>query len=334
MILPSTGMLTIKNKYLKKQIRIDQPHEKIQIDITKEQSEVIKRRKKKVKSWISICSAAILIFILYQIIILINHNQAWKETKRINTIESYQDYINKFPNTNNSEQIYNKYPQLESMVFVQGGSFQMGSNDGGIDEKPVHSVTLSDFFISKTEVTQKEWKDIMGSNPSHFKGDNLPVEKVSWNDIQSYINKLNTKTGLNYRLPTEAEWEYAARGGVKTQNSASYKYSGSNNIDEVAWYSSNSSSKTHSVGSKQPNELGIYDMSGNVWEWCNDWYDSSYYKNSPKNNPQGASSGSRRVLRGGSWYDRAGLCRVAYRNNNYPDRSRYDLGFRLLRSSK
>ena len=173
----------------------------------------------------------------------------------------------------------------------------------------------------------------MGNNPSHFKGDNLPVEKVSWNDIQKFIKKLNTKTGLNYRLPTEAEWEYAARGGVKTQNSASQKYSGSNNINEIAWYD-NSNSKTHSVGGKKANELGIYDMSGNVWEWCNDWYDSSYYKNSPKNNPQGASSGSSRVYRGGSWGNYARYCRVAYRYRYYPGGSGGDLGFRLLRSSK
>ena len=145
---------------------------------------------------------------------------------------------------------------------------------------------------------------------------------------------MNTKTGLNYRLPTEAEWEYAARGGVKTQNSASQKYSGSNNINEIAWYDNNSNSKTHSVGSKKPNELGIYDMSGNVWEWCNDWYDSSYYKNSPKNNPQGASSGSSRVNRGGSWNINAEYCRVANRYYNSPGSSSHYLGFRLLLSSK
>ena len=163
--------------------------------------------------------------------------------------------------------------QLDSssgnMVFVQGGSFQMGSNNGQSDEKPVHSVTVSDFYIVKYEVTQKEWRDIMGSNPSKWKGDNLPVEKVSWDDVQTFIKKLNAKTGLNYRLPTEAEWEYAARGGNKSNG---YKYSGSNDIGSVAWYASNSGSKTHSVGQKKPNELGIYDMTGNVWEWCNDWY--------------------------------------------------------------
>ena len=208
----------------------------------------------------------------------------------------------------------------------------MGSNEQN-DEKPIHSVTLSDFYIGKYEVTQKEWRDIMGSNPSHFKGDNLPVEKVSWNDIQKFIKKLNTKTGLNYRLPTEAEWEYAARGGVKTQNSASQKYSGSNNINEIAWYD-NSNSKTHSVGSKKPNELGIYDMSGNVYEWCNDWYDGSYYKNSPKNNPQDASSVSNRVYRGGSWRDHAKYCRVANRFNHHQNYGYIILGFRLLRSSK
>ena len=211
------------------------------------------------------------------------------------------------------------------MVFVKGGTFQMGSNKYD-DEKPIHTVTISDFYIGKYEVTQKQWKEIMGNNPSRFKGNNLPVEKVSWNDVQNFLQKFNAKTGENYRLPTEAEWEYAARGGNKSN---AYKYSGSNNISDVAWYDSNSGNKTHNVGTKQANELGIYDMSGNVWEWCSDWYGKNYYSNSSQYNPQGPSSGSSRVYRGGGWYDYASCCRVAYRYYWYPDYSSINLGFRL-----
>ena len=184
-------------------------------------------------------------------------------------------------------------------IFVKGGCFQMGDTfgDGESDEKPVHEVCVDDLYIGKYEVTQAEWQKIMGNNPSYFKGcDNCPVEQVSWNDIQEYINKLNQKTGKKYRLPTEAKWEYAARSGGKNE-----KYAGGNNIDSVGWYDGNSGSKTHPVGQKQPNGLGLYDMIGNVLEWVNDWYDADYYKNSPKDNPKGASSGQYRVLRGGSW---------------------------------
>jgi len=235
----------------------------------------------------------------------------------------------------------------DGMVFVQGGTFQMGSNDGDSDEKPVHSVTVDDFYIGKYEVTQKEWKEVMGNNTSKWKGDDLPVEKVSWYDAVEFCNKKSDMEGLTrcytgsgkntkcnfsangYRLPTEAEWEYAGRGGSRT---AHYKYSGSNNVGDVAWYYSNSSSKTHKVGTKQANELGIYDMSGNVWEWCNDWYDADYYKNSPKNNPQGDSLGKYRVLRGGSWSNFDYNCRVAYRFWNNPDDSDCNYGFRLSRT--
>ncbi len=217
------------------------------------------------------------------------------------------------------------------MVFVKGGTFQMGctseQSDCNDDEKPVHTVTVSDFYMGKYEVTQKQWKEIMGNNPSYFKGDNLPVERVSWNDIQEFLKKLNQKTGMNYRLPTEAEWEYAARGGVKSRG---YKYAGSNDIDEVAWHDGNSGNKTHPVGQKKANELGIYDMSGNVWEWCSDWYSSSYYGSSPQNNPQGPSSGLHRVARGGSWYDYARYCRVARRDFSGPGIRYYALGFRLV----
>jgi len=205
---------------------------------------------------------------------------------------------------------------------------------------------VSDFYIGKYEVTQKEWTEIMGKNLSNWKGDNLPVEKVSWYDAVKFCNKKSDKEGLTrcysgsgtntkcnfsangYRLPTEAEWEYSARGGNKSKG---YKYSGSHNIGSVAWYNDNSGRKTHKVGTKQPNELGIYDMSGNVREWCNDWYES--YSSSSQTNPRGASSGSDRVLRGGSWDSYASCCRVAFRYYSYPDRSDYLIGFRLSRSS-
>lgn len=217
------------------------------------------------------------------------------------------------------------------MVFVKGGTFKMGDNfgDGDNDEKPVHDVTLSDFYMGKTEVTQKQWRMIMGSDPSElaFKGcDNCPVERVSWNDVQEFISKLNQKTGKTYRLPTEAEWEYAARGGNKSNG---YKYAGSDNIDEVAWYTSNSGSKTKPVAGKKPNELGIYDMSGNVYEWCSDWYGD--YSTSAQTNPKGASSGSSRVFRGGSWGNNAQDCRSARRSSNTPTRRGNNLGFRLVR---
>jgi formylglycine-generating enzyme required for sulfatase activity len=215
------------------------------------------------------------------------------------------------------------------MVFVQGGSFMMGSNEGSDVEKPVHKVTLSDFYIGKFQVTQAQWKAIMGDNPSAFIGDDHLVEKVSWNDVQEFIKKLNEKTGQKYRLPTEAEWEYAALGGQKSRG---FKYAGSDNLNEVAWYDENSGSKTHPVGQKKPNELGLYDMSGNVYEWCADWYGSDYYKNSPKNNPTGPVNGSSRVMRGGSWYSRADRCRVSSRGSCTPDFRCYFIGFRLLRT--
>ncbi|MBE6193211.1 MAG: PEGA domain-containing protein [Rikenellaceae bacterium] len=216
------------------------------------------------------------------------------------------------------------------MVFVKGGTFTMGAtseqgSDAYSDEKPTHSVTLSDYYIGKYEVTQAQWRAVMGNNPSRFKGDNLPVERVSWDDIQEFITKLNAQTGKNFRLPTEAEWEYAARGGNQSKG---YKYSGSNTLGDVVWYDDNSSSKTHSVGQKQPNELGIYDMSGNVWEWCSDWYGS--YSSSLQTNPMGPSGGSDRVLRGGSWLNDARDCRVSIRDSVTPDSRLSDYGFRLV----
>lgn len=216
---------------------------------------------------------------------------------------------------------------IDNMVKVEGGTFSMGSTQGERDEKPVHQVRLSDFCIGKYEVTQKEWEAVMGTNPSRFTGNNkYPVENISWNDCQKFIKNLNDLTGLQFRLPTEAEWEYAAQGGNKSKG---YKYSGSNTIGDVAWYRDNSSSTIHAVGTKQPNELGIYDMTGNVWEWCNDWYNSSYYSSSPANNPTGPATGSYRVRRGGGWHYYADYCRVAYRGYSFPGYRDFSIGFRL-----
>ena len=216
------------------------------------------------------------------------------------------------------------------MIKVEGGTFTMGGtseqgDDASNDEFPTHSVTLSDYYIGKFEVTQELWKAVMGSNPSNFKGNKLPVERVSWDDCQEFITKLNGLTGANFRLPTEAEWEYAARGGNKSRG---YKYSGSNSIGDVAWYYNNSWYNTCAVGTKSPNELGIYDMSGNVYEWCQDWYGS--YGSGSQTNPQGPSSGSYRVNRGGGWRYSAQYCRVSNRYFDAPDDRNYDLGFRLV----
>ena len=217
-----------------------------------------------------------------------------------------------------------------TMVAVEGGTFMMGatSEQGGDaydNEKPVHQVTLSSYYIGQTEVTQALWKAVMGNNPSRFKGDNKHVEQVSWDDCQEFVIKLNQLTGKRFRLPTEAEWEYACRGGKKSRG---YMYSGSNTIDYVAWCYGNSSDETHPVATKSPNELGIYDMSGNVCEWCQDWKDS--YSSAAQTNPTGASSGSYRVGRGGSWYNSAEFCRLFFRYSISPGYRTPDLGLRLV----
>lgn len=215
-----------------------------------------------------------------------------------------------------------------SMVLIPEGEFQMGSNSGYANEEPVHKVSLNNFYLGRTEVTQEQWRAVMGTNPSRFKGGDRPVENVSWNDVQAFIKKLNAKTGEKYRLPTEAEWEYAARGG---QQSLGFECAGSNNQDEVAWYShKHSEDKTHPAGQKKANELRLYDMSGNVCEWCQDWYGA--YPSSASNNPQGPDTGSFRVLRGGSWYSGAGYCRVASRHNVDPDYVSSRYGFRVART--
>ena len=218
------------------------------------------------------------------------------------------------------------------MVRVEAGTFTMGATPEMVNsygyEKPAHQVTLTnDYYISKYEVIQALWQAVMGNNPSYFKGDNLPVENVSWKDCKKFISKLNRITGKKFRLPTEAEWEYAARGGKKSRG---YQYSGSNNFADVAWYEDNSGSGTHAVGSKQANELGIYDMSGNVWEWCQDWEGS--YSSSSQTNPTGANSGSDRVRRGGSWCHEAWFCRSSYRYYDAPGHRSLNLGLRLVLS--
>ena len=255
--------------------------------------------------------------------------------------------------------IFNGLPNDE-MVFVQGGTFTMGAtedqgtSDPYDDEYPSHQVTVSDFYIGKYEVTQQLWEYVMnysgtaadGSTMSAYAsevwlgkmpsstyglGPYYPAYYVSWADIVNiFIPRLNKITGKTFRLPTEAEWEYAARGGNKSKG---YKYSGSNIIGDVAWYNSNSSAMTHQVGTKAPNELGLYDMSGNVWECCSDWYDENYYSSSPSNNPTGPTSGSYSVDRGGSWGNNARSCRVSYRDRSTPDYRDCYYGFRLVCSS-
>lgn len=217
-------------------------------------------------------------------------------------------------------------------VFIKGGCYEMGDTfgDGEGDEKPVHEVCVNDFYLGKYEVKQGQWQAVMGNNPSNFKdcGASCPVEQISWNDTQDFIGRLNGKTGKNYRLPTEAEWEYAARSGGKRE-----KYAGGDDLDRVAWYSSNSGSKTHPVGTKAPNGLGLYDMSGNVWEWCQDWYGEKFYGESPRDNSRGPSSGQYRVRRGGAWNSKPQNVRAADRGWSGPA-YRLDVdGFRLSMSA-
>ena len=231
------------------------------------------------------------------------------------------------------------------MIGVEGGTFMMGAQnldstaenydeDAWDDASPVHSVTLSDYFIGETEVTQELWRAVMGSNKSRYKGANMPMESVSWYDICGYdetdttcfLYKLNQKTGRHFRLPTEAEWEYAARGGGKTKG---YKYSGGNKKNKGMWYGENSGNRTHPVKKKSPNELGLYDMSGNVWEWCMDWY-GRYYDYMGQTNPSGPEYGDGRVHRGGSWASTSKNCLVSSRENYYPSFSSNNIGFRLV----
>jgi len=208
----------------------------------------------------------------------------------------------------------------------------MGDDSGEFErEKPAHPVRVSAFYISKFLITQGQWQAIIDDNPSHFKGENHPVESVSWNQAQDFIRQLNKITDRQFRLPTEAEWEYAARGG---KYSLGYTYSGSDKLKQVGWYDDNSGNKTHEVGMMLANELGLYDMSGNVWEWCADWYDEQYYKECKDKgvveNPSGSDAGVYRVLRGGSSFNHSVYCRSTYRGRRQPGYHVDYIGFRLV----
>lgn len=216
-----------------------------------------------------------------------------------------------------------------SMIKVESGTFTMGATKeqgNHSNQHPTHKVTLSTYYIGETEVTQELWEAVMGTNPSKFKGAKLPVENVSWTECQQFINKINQLTGRKFRLPTEAEWEFAARGG---KSSKGYKFAGSNNADAVAWHQGNSGNKTHNVGTKAANELGLYDMCGNVWEWCQDWFGN--YSSSAQTNPKGPSSGTDHLNRGGAWCHESKFATVFYRGTSgKPDRKVDNLGFRLV----
>lgn len=228
-----------------------------------------------------------------------------------------------------------------TMVAVQAGTFQMGSTKGDADERPVHNVTISnDYYIGETEVTQALWKAVTGCSPtkddspwqtSLGKGDDYPAYYINYKDVQAFVAELNRMTGETFRMPTEAEWEYAARGGNKSQG---YAYSGSNTVGEVAWYEANSGNKMHPVKNKQANELGIYDMSGNVLEWCADAYSDSYYSSSPAVDPTGANAGTSFVQRGGCYYYPATNCRNTDRSNSSQTHRYGHFGFRLAMSAE
>lgn len=260
----------------------------------------------------------------------------------IDNVASHKEILADFIERNTCTQIKNyltfRVNGVEfNMVAVSGGSFIMGATseqeNAYNDEKPAHQVILNDYYIGETEVTQELWQAVMGTNPSHFNGSNLPVESVSYNDCVEFVGKLNELLsddlvdGLCFSLPTEAEWEFAARGA--NLSSKSTQYSGGQNVDDVAWYDANSGGSTHLVKSKSPNELGIFDMSGNVYEWCKDWYSRDYYSVSPSNDPQGPADGTHRVIRGGSWDLQTKHCRVALRNYASPGAKGFSNGLRL-----
>ncbi len=246
------------------------------------------------------------------------------------TINDITTLIDQVLDVNQTSQRYVAYGVPFTMVIVDGGTFRMGAtseqaSEANYDEYPVHQVTLSTYTIGQTQVTQELWEAVMGYNPSlGVINPQNPVENVSWFECQRFISDLNTLTGCQFRLPTEAEWEFAARGGNKSKH---YKYSGSNNYDEVAWCELNSNDRTQPVGTKKANELGIYDMSGNVWEWCYDWWDM--YSNASCVDPTGPETGTDRVCRGGCMEGHVRFCRIGYRQYYSPETARRDLGLRI-----
>ncbi len=222
------------------------------------------------------------------------------------------------------------------MVYVEGGTFNMGGSDdeSNSDEKPVHKVTLRSFYMGQYEVTVAQYRSYcretgvsMPAAPSWGWRDNDPIVNVNWNEAKDFADWLSEKTDRTYRLPTEAQWEYAARGGRRSQGKT---YAGSNSLELVGWFEGNSGNQTHPVGQKKPNELGIYDLSGNAWEWCRDWYDPDYYSKSPATNPVNQTALTDRVLRGGSWYFASRPCRSANRSDNTPKARSGLIGFRLV----
>jgi formylglycine-generating enzyme required for sulfatase activity len=220
------------------------------------------------------------------------------------------------------------------LVLIRPGTFRMGDANGDAEEKPVHKVAIEKpFYLGKFEVTQEQWKAVMGFNRSHFQGAKLPVERISWEDCRAFVKKLNEKfpkSSVTFRLPTEAEWEYACRAGTSTR----YGFGDdATKLGEYAWFENNAGGKTHPVGQKKPNAWGLYDMCGNVWEWCGDWYEDQYYAQSPENNPTGPAEGSHRILRGGSWSDGPSSCRSAYRYGLPPWFCVYCYSFRVAASA-
>ena len=215
---------------------------------------------------------------------------------------------------------------IDNMIHVEGGTFMMGRKTKWYEasDEEEHQVTLSSYSINKYEVTQEEWEAVMGNNPSNFKGAKLPVEQVSWDDCQVFISKLNELTGMSFRLPSEAEWEYSARGGNKNSGCV---YAGSNDLFEVAWFDRNSEGKSHEIGLKLPNELGLFDMCGNIREWCQDWYGD--YSVLAQIDPQGSSSGNLKVFRGGGWDSSKDYCLLSSRDNWSPNYKSASLGLRL-----
>ena len=312
-----------KEKAAKEKAATERKRKEAEDNAAKERAETERKRKRKRKRlWMATFIVAIFvvaIFVVWQMAYSNNNKVEEDLPKETEASFSYGTLTVNGINYN--------------MVWVEGSTLRMDTNknqnrpnSGPSDGEPVHNETLSGYFIGETEVTQALWKAVMGSNPSGFKGDNLPVEMVSWDDCQEFISKLNSLTGQNFRLPTEAEWEFACRGG---NNSRGYKYSGSNDIDSVAWYKDNSGGNTHPVATKLPNELGIYDMNGNVREWCSDRY-GEFSSGTPSNPEVSYDASLYRVNRGGSWSDLAKYCRFSFRYRDNPD-YRYDsVGLRLV----